>query len=350
MKLLVLANDTVAAPAPGMRDGYELLHRSGELEHLQILSWRDDPRSLVLDALAADTWDTLMIWSPRTYPNSQAEEQEIDARVAGRTILVWEGDHWNSHRIAPAAKNFWLPRAAHVFNSAGEPSIGRYLLAGAGRVQTTISAYDHLQFAQHELSGPPPVQGLPTATMIASNPSSWPRRLARPGAYARMRLASRLRHAHGSAFYLYGGGWPKGWSRGSVQFADQLGTLRAHSVSAIWDHYASIPNAVSNRLAISMLAGRPHVMSSHPGADWLGMMTPGVFMEPTVQGAAARVGQLLSAPTEELAQLGESAFEWARYRLDQRSLVRFITSTVSDEIGRLDVEPWATLRKINLDK
>ncbi|MCD9199484.1 hypothetical protein [Aeromicrobium wangtongii] len=119
-------------------------------------------------------------------------------------------------------------------------------------------------------------------------------------------------------------------------------------MSAIWDHYPSIPNALSNRMAISMLSGRPHVMTLHPKADWLSAIAPGVFMEGTVNDCANRVSQLLAMPPEQLARIGESAFEWARFRLDQRSLVRFITSSVSAEVVAPEGEPWSTLKKTNL--
>lgn len=348
-RLLVLSNDSTRAPAPGMRDGYQALVRSGELEDVRFASWRESTTESVLSAVGSDRWDALVVWSPRTFPRTQRDFQALDERLLGRPIHMWEGDHWASRRLSASAKQYWLPRTDTVFNSAGYPATQSFIRAGAKRVVPTISGYDHIRFEREEKSfGSNRADSLKSLVMIGSNPTNLLGKYLRPGASERRRLARNLRQDYSDDFSLFGRGWPRSWAVPTVGFESQVSAVRSHLVSTMWDHYPKLPLAASNRLAISLLAGRPHVMTLHPEAGWLQGVLPGLYLEPSVEDVRARIRELLGTPRSVALQLGEQAWRVARSCLSQRELVRYIMSHIDPQIAPPAGAVWDTLSRLEM--
>lgn len=345
-RLLVLTNETASAPAPGMRQGYARLVASGELGSVRFLSWRDPSvlHEQVPDAVRDTAWDVLVVWSPRTFPTSVAEMADLDRSIAGRPVLMWEGDHWNSLRISRAALDYWLPRTSVVFNSAGGECLVRYIRAGASAAVTTVSGYDQVQFARAVESPPAPAEAK-RVVMVASNPGRLVGKLLRQGAPQRYLLASRMRSAFGKRFELHGENWPARWFVEPVPFRAQIDVMRSAAFTATWDHYHRLPAAASNRMAISMLAGRPHIMSEHPDMEWMPGAEIGLFRAQSV-GAALKMARWLDGLSiSGLTQLGMEAYKFAKYRLSQDQLVRFMMSRVFESVAPPKAEPWISLAR-----
>ena len=86
-----------------------------------------------------------------------------------------------------------------------------------------------------------------------------------------------MRRRFGAGFQLYGGGWPRGWTRGPIPYRSQAEVVRSARVMVNWDHYPCTADYASDRLPIALLAGRPHVTTAHPGMAWAPGEEVGLF-------------------------------------------------------------------------
>jgi hypothetical protein len=140
-----------------------------------------------------------------------------------------------------------------------------------------------------------------------------------------------------------GAGWPQGWSEGRIAYARQVDELRKERVSANWDHWPRIPDYTSDRLPISLIAGRPHVTTRHPGGEWLPGHDLGLFQELSPRLVHHRVRNLLEMDPAVTYQLGVAAHSWARHRVSHREAARYILTQVLHDVAPPPADPWASL-------
>jgi hypothetical protein len=112
-------------------------------------------------------------------------------------------------------------------------------------------------------------------------------------------------------------------------------------VSANWDHFPGHESYTSNRLPISLLAGRAHVTTRHPGLDWVPDEAAGLFLEQTPSAVLNRTRELVAAPIEESLRLGAAGHQWVRERLSNREAARFMIGAFDRRfLEGLPYEPW----------
>ncbi len=117
-------------------------------------------------------------------------------------------------------------------------------------------------------------------------------------------------------------------------------------MSVNWDHFPRHESYASDRLPISMVAGRVHVTTGHPGFDWVPGHEAGLFVEPSVAGVVERVKTLAAAPEDEILELGLAAHHWARERMSHRAAARFMLAAVDRQLlDGLHEDPWHRLAR-----
>ncbi|MFD0527463.1 hypothetical protein ACFQ1I_09820 [Kitasatospora arboriphila] len=121
---------------------------------------------------------------------------------------------------------------------------------------------------------------------------------------------------------MYGRGWRGHGARGLLPFAEQVPALQRSRISAGTSHYPDYPGNFSDRLPISLYAGRVHVTCRIPGAEWLPGPEAGLFLADTPRGAARLVRELLREDPAALHEAGLRGHRWVVERLTDEHALR----------------------------
>lgn len=348
-RLLLITNDPQEGLALGPVEGFELLAAKGQLGQVKTVSHAaggsaDRTRRTIIDALKTHRPDIVLVWTGIAYPATLGEQDELAGLLTSKTVLFWEGDPWGGRKRPSDATRWWLERADLAFSVAGEPQISMLTAMGARAVQFIPHTYSHIQFARAVDTPPGPPEECPyDIAMVAGNYSRIPGVTGMPGSFDRFRLAASMKLSLRARFRVYGRGWPKWISGGTVPYADQIESIRDCRLSVNWDHFPHHEYYASDRLAISLLSGRPHVTTGHPGMEWAPDESLGIFHEPTVRAVRARACGLLSMDAQEVHQLGLDAWRWVRNRMSNKEGARFMMSMATDTVPPLTTEPWTRL-------
>ena len=180
--------------------------------------------------------------------------------------------------------------------------------------------------------------------MIGSRLARWGRVSRIPGAVQRAKLIRLLQRRADLRLALYGKGWSGRGVRGPVTYDRQTVVIRDGLMSVNWDHFPRHESYASDRLPISLLAGRVHVTTAHPRMNWLPGEQIGVFQEPAPGAVVERVEDLKATGAEHLMELGLAGHRWVRDRLSHRQAARFMLGAVDPAVlGSLPEDPWRSL-------
>jgi len=342
--VLLVSNHPDEAGSPGHLDGLLRLVASGEVADVEVVHAGARPgesRATVNDrvvrAIASSRCENLLVLSMKS---RVTDMDGVSSALAGRRVLYWEGDPWGRGKPLPDEMRAWLSLADTVFSVGGRPQVDLLLAAGARRVVGLMHTYDHVLFKAVEDSEVP---GRTThdVVFLGSNLMRVPVVSGLPGSWQRFRLVSGLRRDHGRRFLLGGPGWPGHWTRGRVPFGAQAEFLSRAKIVANWDHFPGTHAYASDRLPIAMICGRVQVSTRHPEMDWLPGPGSGLYLVES-PAAVRRVVQAVLADGSA-PELGRAAHRWAKGRVSHREAVRFMLSTIWDDIEPPPVDPWARI-------
>lgn len=348
-RLLLITNDYREGLALGPVEGFKKLADDGQLAEVSSISYAAavSPREAhgkIARAIRSFKPDVILAWTGINFPTTERERDEMESLVSSRTVLFWEGDPWGGRKVHGVAARWWLGHADLVFSVAGEPQLSLLLSYGARAVQFMPHTFSHIQFARAVMTPPDPPVALPyDVSMIAGNYTKIPGVRGLPGSFDRLRLAMSMRATLGARFRLHGKGWPWLVSDGYVPYDEQVDAIRGSRVSVNWDHFPRHESYASDRLAISLLSGRPHVTGLHPKMDWAPGQSLGLFQEKTAGLVRRRALELLHADPLVLHSQGLEAWNWVRHRMSNIEGARFMVSRVVDSVPPLTMEPWTRL-------
>ena len=352
-RILLITNEAKFGDASGQINGYEILVNSEELGACIVESHKEgfDERSAferVLQAVGRPDYDCVIIWTPGLFPTTITQFERILGKINGRPILYWEGDPWGlqfEKKAYTAQMGWWAANSEIVFSTASQPHVALFKSLGAKKVFFCPNTYCHLKFS-HAESNPPPKfdSGNGTDfTLIASNTARIPGVSGLPGAFRRWELVSKLKFNSRYSTALYGSNWPKGWSDGLLQYDRQAQMIRNSKMSLNWDHFPKYHDYSSDRLPISLLAGRVHITTKHNGMKWAPAPEIGFFQEVSPTKIISRAEELLSLDPNLLWQIGKEGHLWAKKRLSHRESARYIISSFFNEVLSPKFEPWNQL-------
>ena len=115
-----------------------------------------------------------------------------------------------------------------------------------------------------------------------------------------------------------------------------------------WDNFDNYEDYSSDRLAIALLAGRPHVTTKHPGMLWLPNECIGLYQETSPKNVLNRGKELLSIDPKIRHDRGLEAHNWVKSHLSHREAARFVVSSYFENVEEPPGDPWSTLTKISI--
>ena len=353
-RVFLFSNSNRPNGSAGYEQGLDVLQESGEIRGFDSVAGRDLIRDFgkqapaVLATMIRESAAAIVVvLSPSYFTCSDDQWQEILTVLKGRTVVYWEGDPWGRGKPISTAMSRWLTRADMVFAVAGPPNSGLLRKHGARQVSLIPHTYSQVHCAEAEAAWTPLTASAIDCVMIASNSTRTkipiPGLTGMPGGLPRFRLGWRLIHDRDRDSQVFGFGWPRRWHVQPCEFDQQTAVIRQARVSANWDNYPQHAAYTSDRLAISMLAGRPHVSTRHPSLELFPDENLGVFFENSVGNILARVDEVLSRGDDEINRLGEAAWSWVRFRLSDRELMRHMLSAALDDVAPVRMDPWQSL-------
>jgi hypothetical protein len=350
IRLLMISNQRSYGPA-GLCEAYETMVSRGEIDSFDVVvplmtalkSNEETARRELFEVARACRPNVVMVLSPSRLPLDSAWVTEFLATSGNPLVVYWEGDAWHRWRKpVNSLMRSWLAASDVVFSVAGRPQTSLFRRYGARDVRFAPSTYCHVKFAAGEQLGPSDDHAPKYDAVIVGNRWAHLGLVSRlDGASARARLVRRLERDGRLRLAVYGSGWRGRAAKGVLPFAQSVDAVREALVSANWDHFPRHESFVSDRLPTSLLAGRVHVATAHPGLEWLPGESEGLFLEPSVSAVVKRVQELLRRPVPELIELGSSAHEWVKHRLSDREGARFMLAAVDERLlAGLPQDPW----------
>jgi hypothetical protein len=347
----MITNERTPGTEYGLRDEYENMQRHGEIGVFRALSPAATAANAGAEAAARELYDAaaelhpnvVLVLSPSGLGHEPEWVQRYLESLGGPFVAYWEGDPW--HRWGkPVTRSMraWLAAADVVFSVAREPQFELLRRSGASDVRFIPHTYCHVQFADVEDRNPlDDAAVVHDAVLIGSRLAHFGLVSRVPGAAARASLVRRLQRRRDLRLAVYGSGWHGRGVRAPVPYNMQVRVIREGLMSVNWDHFPRHASYASDRLPISLLAGRVHITTSHPGLDWLPGREGGLFLEPSVAAVVERVEELTAMPSPELLELGAAGYEWVRRRLSDREAARFMLGAVQHRfLEDLPADPW----------
>ena len=347
-KILLISNESSPGDAAGQINGYELLVESGEIASFDYVSHAEGYDAIpafdrVMAAISGKNYDLVVLWSPKNFPNSHSKFETILSALGNLPILYWEGDAWgrisSAKPITPQMR-WWLQAAEIVFTTTlfqDKENLEKYT---KDRVIFMPNTYCHLYFSEHE-KNPPLAEYKYDACLIGNNASRFPIVSGLPGSIRRFELVARLKTSRYIHANIYGSGWPRYWSSAPIHYGLQCEIIRTHRISLNWDHFPSYSGYSSDRLPISLIAGRPHITTQHPGMSWIPSEDIGLFQVSSPSSAVDKAKQLLQLDPKVTWNMGLEAHKWARERMSHRMAARVIISYLVGSVAQIQQKPWA---------
>lgn len=344
-------HDPRVKPIIGLRDFFEKLTEEGELAaydaaaplYLQGKYGHEKSVSEILRLAAEIKPTVLLVTHPTLFGHDRDTIRRFMKAANDPVVLYLEGDAWGGRLMRPLSESMcaWLATADVVFTVSLGGQVDVLKKAGARDIRFAPQVFCHVMFAEAVSGALPETPIKHDVVVIASNHGRIAGLSRMPGVRGRYRLARRLQRQRSLDLALYGAGWKGRGARGLLPFPDQITAIREGLMSANWDHYPHYEGFASDRLPVSMLAGRAHVTTHHSGLEWLPGPEAGVFQERSVSAVVRRVRELAEAPREDVLARGAAAHEWARARLSTRELGRYMLSAVDERFSAsLPSDPW----------
>ncbi|WP_329119646.1 glycosyltransferase family protein [Streptomyces sp. NBC_01465] len=344
--VLHLSNDRTEGPHLSFGPAFASLAAQGALHHvpavpLALLHQGREHALRDLTRIAAATRPTvLLVQSPGAFPWTPQDVAALVRAAGSPYTVLWEGDAWGGRKPLPPATAAWLAHCDAVFSVAtGEQAtlFARHTSAPVRYIPQTVP--DRLRTDE-------PVPPLESAAYDAVHIG---------GSYVRFGLLERIddaldrrraitavRRLPGVRTAVHGAGWRGPGAHGPLPFEHQVRTIRTARLSVNWDHFRRYAGFCSNRLPISLYAGRVHITSRVLDAPWLPGPEAGLHQVETPSEVADRVRELLSWDPALLHRAGLAAHDWVRDRLTNENALRHMLGP-SLGLTPTAAEPWRTL-------
>lgn len=354
-RLLMISNQVGPDWYASFSETFNAMVGAGELEAFQqvfpgiTMAERGHAASLEELLRAANQFrpSVMLVVTPNGFGHEPGWVRRFLAAAGSPTVLYFEGDPWGGRggvgKRINRAMAAWFEVADVVFSVAREPHFSLFRKHGARDVRYIPQTYCPVSFREAEET--PPDSGREIefdAVAIGSNLTRWGRVSRIPGAVQRVKTMRGLQRRSDLRLALYGLGWSGRGVKGPLTYDRQTAVIRRGLMSVNWDHFPAHEGYSSDRLPISLLAGRVQVTTAHPRMEWLPGGQIGVFQEPTPQAVIERVEQVKETGLEEIIELGLAGYHWVQDRLSHRQAARYMLGATDRGFLRgLPEEPWA---------
>jgi hypothetical protein len=352
LRVLVLTNEHKDGDHPGHRDAFAVLEQDGSIA---MSSWaapnmiakskgHEGALREIVEIIQGVRPDVVVVFTMQGFPFDEDWFRAVAAMTSRPVLLYVEQDAWGRwSKPVPYETRLWWRKADVIFSVAVGSQRRLIERVGGNDVRHIANTYDHVEFANEELR-PPAIRGDFREVVTIGNRWGGAYFARLPGARQRAKLVRDLQRDAAIPLAVYGRGWTGRGVRGPIIHDDQAATARSGLITVNWDHFPKHAGYASNRLSVHLLAGRAHVTTLHPESDWLPGPDHGLFLERSVGDVIARVRELLARPREEVLELGAAAHLWARHRVSDRELARYVLGAVDERLLHgLPDSPWGRL-------
>jgi hypothetical protein len=350
LRVLVLTNEHFIDSAPGQKDAIRILAEQDFIDSVQFVSHtlspdEDENFRQVLTAFNDFDFDVLLIWSPKRFPRTRDQFETLVLKIKGRPVYYWEGDPWSITGIKtlPEQSKWWAGESQIIFSVAKEPHTTIFRSVSQAKISFIPHTYCHIQFANQEVTTPKMLTNSKAVVMIGSQSAKIPFVHGPPSSGIRFLVGTSLKLRLGRDFQLFGNRWPRGFSSGTVDYSQQAKLIREFSLSANWDNFVNHESYASDRLPISLLAGRAHVTSSHPGINHYGGEDAGLVLAEGLWDVHRKIDEIRQFDPSVLFDIGLEGHKWCRNRFSHREAARFMFSFITNAVPKLSIEPWKDL-------
>jgi len=342
LRLFYLPNEYVEGDQVGPRRAFESMLRSGELSayvaHSYLVERRrharhDEALRSLVDALEAFRPD-VVFWQHVTdaYPLTPTDLARVKQVCSQPVIAYHEADiygRWIKRMDRTLRTMFSLCDIAILVGLGEMARLARE--AGARQILLAPHSFDEERFGK---SWEPSTRRRFDAVMIANlhclKRIPW---LHMPGGAERKRMARLFHAAYASRFAVHGAG--QGWAGepyclGPLPFERQEQAIHEAWISVNWGQFDDVPMYASDRLAISLAAGVPHITNHQPGYEWMFPQARGLYAVGRPQEALDVADMLLSQPRERLVEIGRQAQAYAREHLSANRVYRDLVRVVGE--------------------
>ncbi|WP_230772195.1 glycosyltransferase family protein [Sphingomonas sp. Leaf4] len=334
MRVMYWPNEPMRVALPwqvGGRHGFEQLLADGDINALEIFSYRREPpggedvtafHDRCSDAVLRFQPDILFVQHVQDTQVGEALWMRLRRENPRMTIAYHEGDPFDRRIKRIDAATISAVRHADITFACGLGTLADILSEHSRTpIQFLPHCFDIARFAQRDVRLATKEHDI---VMIGNKGH---RRLAKflfvPGGRKRAQLARQLSDTFGTRFALFGNGWVGlAGARGRLPFADQEKAIQSARITANWDHFDEIAYYFSDRLPIALAAGVPHVTSYHAGYEFLFRDCPGLYSVRTVREAVECCRWLTSRPDAELLDEGLAGRAWIFRHLEATVLFR----------------------------
>ncbi len=355
-RVLMVTNESVAGSEAGFRDALDRLVAAAEIgawAAAEPRAWlqqgEDWPEVVARTAQAARDLgpDIVLVLSPGGCPWRPDDVSTLLAAAgSGADVLYWEGDAWGGRKRANAAMDAWAARARTVFSVAGGSQARRLVRGGAADVRLVLQTYCQVQYREALTWSAEREPGGDRVDVLCIGNSAvrrWWIPPGVPGARQRRRVVTDLQREPLISFGVNGRGWSGPTALGALPYGQQVTAMRRSLVTVNWDHFPTLPSYSSDRLPISMLAGRVHVTTRHPATPWLPGEAEGLVLVERPDDVRPAVRRLVRAPAADLIDLGRRAHAWVLGRCSDVEAMRHMLSSVAEQVAPPPADPWAAL-------
>ncbi|MCZ4518053.1 hypothetical protein O4220_05940 [Rhodococcus ruber] len=354
-RILLVSNERAKGGEAGFRDALARLEDQGLID-----SWLTLAPRVQLEA--GLQWDsvypelvavrkefrptTILIMSPKSSPWTEDQVHEFSGNAE---VIYWEGDPWESRSKFTHSMTYWAKRSDRIYTVAGGSQALAFKSYGAQDVRLILHTYCQVQnkkmltWQGRELDR----TSLPDVVTIANRQKLLRPGRPVPGAAARAVSISQMLRSKKANFEVYGENWRGKSARGKIPYELQIPTLRRGLISANWDHYPKHFGYASDRLPISLLAGRVHVTTGHLGMEWLDELAEFVTLVDRPLGLRHSVEGVLERGPKTLLHAGRNANRWVKDRMSDVEALNFMLKDSILGVDNPPSDPWARLPTLN---
>ncbi|MFE9643713.1 hypothetical protein ACFYO0_06115 [Streptomyces sp. NPDC006365] len=344
--VLHLSNDRKLGPELSFGRAFAALAADGRLIHVPLVpaalldAGREAALREVRRAAQEARPDLLFVQSPGNFPWTEDDVAGLLRALGSPVVVLWEGDAWGGRKPVPSSMIYWLRHADTVFTSGlgvQAELLGRYTARAVQYVAQTVP-----QRLWDTGPVPPPDDALYDVMHIGNCFVRF-RVLERlDGARERRRFVRSLQRLPNCRFAVHGHGWTGHGVLGPIPFDRQVEALRTARLSVSWEHCPGRDGYFSNRLPISLYAGRPHVTTRPLNTPWLPGPEQGLYLADTPDEAVGLVRELLRDDPATLHRAGIAGHNWVRTRLTNLNALRHMLSWHLD-VPPPPADPWAAI-------
>jgi len=348
-RVRILTLDNKSIPSPGILAAQAKFVEDGHIASADTLNVRwpstlsgSPPLDELIERLKKSDYDLCIVRTPKNFPNNVNEMDRVIEALGSRRVVLWDGDAWGKGKPMPMQYSWWASVSSQVFTVADSPQSAAWKRLGANDVRLILHVYDHVVFKEAE-NRPPSPDKRGGIVLIGNNLRRLPVLGGLPGSGGRMKLAKFLHHSSQLPTRIAGRGWPKRFQALPVATRDQVPLIRDMGVSVNWDHFPDYHQYASDRLAISLLAGRPHVTTSHPGTSWMPGASEGLFCLGSPTGVWNKALEILDGDPQRRVEIGQSAWSWSRRRMSTVEAERYLLRMSGVDLPRSAFSTWRNL-------